>query len=152
MGAVPSLTKKIGNCALLLKNEKNGSGKMTTLEKRYKVIELFSGIGSQRMALNLVAERTGLEFDRHWINGCDYDGEEKRAYCQGHPHRQLPRGYPPEKGVRISRPRKRPMGEDRVQRGPPPMSKITKGGDAQKGTTPIVKKKGNDIGRLWSAP
>ena len=39
--------------------------------KPLRVIELFSGVGSQRMAFNIVSDRTGIQFD--FVAQCDCD-------------------------------------------------------------------------------
>ena len=46
--------------------------------KPLRVIELFSGVGSQRMAFNEVSKRTGIKFD--FVAQCDIDKYAVRSY------------------------------------------------------------------------
>lgn len=46
--------------------------------KPLRVIELFSGVGAQRMAFNIVSERTGLKFD--FVAQCEIDKYAVKSY------------------------------------------------------------------------
>lgn len=49
-----------------------------TAPRTYRVVELFSGVGSQRMAFNEVSKRTGIGFD--FIAQCDIDKWAVKSY------------------------------------------------------------------------
>lgn len=49
-----------------------------TSPRKYRVIELFSGVGSQRMAFNIVSAQTGIEFE--YVAQCDIDKYAVKSY------------------------------------------------------------------------
>lgn len=46
--------------------------------RKFRVIELFSGVGSQRMAFNIVSQRTGIQFE--FLAQCDIDKYAIKSY------------------------------------------------------------------------
>lgn len=58
--------------------EKTESVKQDGNLARYRVVELFSGVGSQRIAFNIVSQRTGIQFD--FVAQCDIDKWAIKSY------------------------------------------------------------------------